>query len=152
VEQTTGEQKIMSLSKKQRLLVFNKSGGKCWYCGCNLPEKGWHADHIEPVYRGFDMVKNERNNKSSHVARFNGDMQRPQNDKIENIAPACAACNLFKSTFSIEGLRDELNEQVERGLKYNCNFRMAVKYGLVEITNKPVLFWFEENNMTANKQ
>lgn len=28
-----------------------KFGGRCAYCGCELPEKGWHADHVEAVLR-----------------------------------------------------------------------------------------------------
>ena len=38
------------LTKKQREQIFNKFGGKCAYCGCELPIR-WHADHIEPIYR-----------------------------------------------------------------------------------------------------
>ncbi len=30
-------------TKKQRELIFNKYGGKCAYCGCELA-KGWHID------------------------------------------------------------------------------------------------------------
>lgn len=28
-----------------------KFGGRCAYCGCELPEKGWHADHVQAVLR-----------------------------------------------------------------------------------------------------
>ncbi|HHR4690493.1 TPA: HNH endonuclease, partial [Salmonella enterica] len=37
----------MSLTKKQRAELRMKFGGRCAYCGCVLPEKGWHADHVE---------------------------------------------------------------------------------------------------------
>lgn len=36
----------MALTKKQRAILREKFGGKCAYCGCELPEKGWHADHV----------------------------------------------------------------------------------------------------------
>lgn len=39
----------MSLTKKQRAELRMKFGGRCAYCGCELPEKGWHADHVEAV-------------------------------------------------------------------------------------------------------
>ncbi len=33
----------MALTKKQREKLRMKFGGRCAYCGCELPEKGWHA-------------------------------------------------------------------------------------------------------------
>lgn len=41
----------MALTKKQRAELRMKFGGRCAYCGCELPEKGWHADHVQPVAR-----------------------------------------------------------------------------------------------------
>ena len=41
----------MQLSKPQRDVLRMKFGGMCAYCGSELPEKGWHADHVEPVLR-----------------------------------------------------------------------------------------------------
>ncbi|VXB97866.1 conserved hypothetical protein [Exiguobacterium sp. 8A] len=38
---------------KKRRAIFEKSGGRCWYCGCRLEEKGWHADHFEPIRRNW---------------------------------------------------------------------------------------------------
>lgn len=43
----------MRLKTKQRQALFEKYGGRCAYCGCDLPVKGWHADH--PVYRQSDF-------------------------------------------------------------------------------------------------
>lgn len=36
----------MALTKKQREKLRMKFGGRCAYCGCELPEKGWHAGHV----------------------------------------------------------------------------------------------------------
>ncbi|MCJ4899535.1 hypothetical protein LNT45_27440, partial [Klebsiella pneumoniae] len=41
----------MALTKKQREKLRMKFGGRCAYCGCELPEKGWHADHVQAVLR-----------------------------------------------------------------------------------------------------
>lgn len=46
----------MVLTKKQRAELRMKFGGRCAYCGCELPEKGWHADHVEAVYRKLDAL------------------------------------------------------------------------------------------------
>lgn len=133
----------MALTKKQRKLVWDKSGGFCWYCGCNIPlESRWHADHVEPViresaYRVFGILR---------CIIKTGEQRRPENDKIENIVPSCAQCNNFKLTFSIEEFRKEIEAQVERGRKSSVNFRTAERFGLIELNNNPkVLFWFEKN-------
>lgn len=42
----------MAINKK-RQAIWDKSNGHCWYCGCQLGEKGWHADHFEPVVRNL---------------------------------------------------------------------------------------------------
>ncbi|EDA6448068.1 HNH endonuclease, partial [Salmonella enterica subsp. enterica serovar Typhimurium] len=41
----------MALTRKQRERLRMKFGGRCAYCGCELPEKGWHADHVQAVLR-----------------------------------------------------------------------------------------------------
>jgi len=130
----------MVLSKIERELVFNKSGGVCWYCGHNLPERGWHADHFEPIGR----YKNVRITDKG-VENFN-DMERPELDTIENIVPACSKCNLFKASYSIEAFREEIEQQVDRARLFSVNFRTAERFGLIEVTIKPIVFWFEEKD------
>lgn len=114
---------------KKRRAIFDKSGGKCWYCGCNLPEKGWHVDHFEPVYRNCGV---------------NGDLH-PERHHIDNLVPACAPCNLFKSVFDLEAFRCEIDAQRERCRKASSGFRIAERMGLIEVHSKPVVFWFESN-------
>lgn len=126
----------MALTKKMRQHVWDKSGGKCWYCGCELPMKGWHADHFNPVKRGY--------------ATETG-MAHPENDKLSNIVPACAQCNLFKHSFSIEGFRREIESQVTRALAYNRNVRQALRFGLITIHEKPIIFWFEKQSIGVDE-
>ena len=52
----------MKLSKADRETVRMKFGGKCAYCGCDLPER-WHADHFEPVVR---ELKFRQRNDGTH--------------------------------------------------------------------------------------
>jgi hypothetical protein len=40
-------------------------------------------------------------------------------------------------------MRKEISQQVERARTYSVNFRTAERFGLVEIVDKPVVFWFE---------
>ena len=132
----------MALSKNERLIVWNKSNGACWYCGCKLPEKGWHADHIEPIRRFKDMKITD-----TGVEHFMS-CDNPHLDTIENMVPACKKCNLFKGVFSVEEFRREITYQVERARSYSVNFRTAERFGLIEVVSKPVKFWFELNKVT----
>lgn len=134
----------MKLTKKQRSLLRMKFGGKCAYCGCELPEKGWHADHVKPVYRKLEFGERQPNGQRKIVGT--GDHWAPENDTFENLVPACAPCNLFKSVFDIEEFRNQISLQAGRALKTSVNFRTAERFGLVQVIEKPVVFWFETYN------
>ncbi|EAT1250830.1 HNH endonuclease [Salmonella enterica] len=133
----------MALTRKQRERLRMKFGGRCAYCSCELPEKGWHADHVQAVLR-----KSERCMKAAEKGIFRlkstGDVFRPEADCPENIFPSCAPCNLLKTTYSLEMFRKQVSLQVERGRRSSVNFRTAERFGLISVVNKPVVFWFEQ--------
>lgn len=137
----------MALTKKQRKIVWDKSGGKCWYCGCQLPEKGWHADHFWPVIRELTRVQNPPGSQYSHKHVCKGEMYRAANDHIENMVPACAPCNNFKFTYPVEFFREELEAQIDRARRSSVNFRNAERFGLIEIKPVKVVFWFEQQGL-----
>jgi len=118
----------MKLTKQQRAELKMKFDGHCAYCGDQLGDK-WHADHLAPIYRGH-----EENKEISHRGK----------DELDNLMPACVSCNLSKSTWSLDMWRDELKAKVERLHKYEKNFRLLVAFAQVEITDKPVQFFFEK--------
>ncbi|WP_054628711.1 HNH endonuclease [Cronobacter sakazakii] len=132
----------MKLTKKQRDELRMKFDGRCAYCGCELPEKGWHADHVEPVHRKLE-IDEEARSKGVWRLKQTGEFYLPHNDKLENLFPACAPCNLFKSVFDIEEFRRQVAFQAGRALKTSVNFRTAERFGLVQVIDKPVVFWFE---------
>jgi hypothetical protein len=111
-----------------REAIKNKFGGRCAYCGCELGQK-WHKDHVKAVYRSDS---------------YESGMWKPENDVEDNFYPACVPCNLFKSVFTIDEFRNEIALQAERAKKYSVNFRTAERFGLVEIKQKPIVFWFEQ--------
>src|SRR5208337_782788 len=117
-------------------------GGKCAYCGCVLPEKGWHADHVEPVNRelGFATGKDGRT-----ILVATGRFYRPQNDRLDNLFPSCAPCNIDKGGSRLEDWRRHLNERIVEGLRRNSStFRHAERFGRVIIVPGPLVFWFEK--------
>ena len=122
-----------------------KFGGRCAYCGCVLPEKGWHADHVEPVRRYTTFKRDgDDSNWSRRVDKVI--IERPENDTPENLFPSCAPCNRYKHVMPLEAFRQQVGRQVEMLRAYSANFRTAERYGLVAAVEGPVVFWFERYN------
>ena len=112
---------------KKRKVIYDKSGGKCWYCGCEL-EKGWHADHFHPIRRNSD-----------------GTCLNPENDTEDNKVPSCPQCNRLKSSLNIECFRSTIKQFIDSLNLYSTQYKFAKKYGLVVESEHKVSFWFEEN-------
>lgn len=117
------------MNKKMRAQILAKTNGVCFYCGCNLPEKGWQADHFHPVIR------------------LGKKMCYPELDTLENLVPSCAPCNNFKSASTIDGYRAMIADQFENVQKYSTGMRQLVRLGLVDMSPVPVRFWYEENGI-----
>lgn len=140
---------MAKITKKQRAQLREMFGGKCAYCGCDLPERGWHADHIEPVIRKLESVRLPPGSGFTHKLITTGEMHRPELDSIKNLYPSCAPCNIFKSSMSLEGFRSEISEQMTRLKGKSVNYRTAFRFGQVIETPSPVVFWFEKYQQEA---
>ncbi len=115
------------MTKKEiRQLIYNKYGGKCAYCGQDLPNK-WHIDHFLPVVRNW--WENTYNN--------------PENNNIDNYMPSCPSCNILKSSFGIEMFRKGIQGYINSLTQYSTQYKMAKKFGLVQETGIEVKFYFE---------
>ena len=42
-------------NREQKATIYREAGGKCSFCGCDLPEN-WHADHIIPASAGGKTI------------------------------------------------------------------------------------------------
>jgi uncharacterized protein (TIGR02646 family) len=120
---------MSQVTKAIRLKVHEKYNGRCAYCGCNLPYNKMQVDHIRPQ-RNFYLGSK-------------ADIPHYDVHDIQNLNPSCARCNKRKDTFSIEQFRIEIAAQLERLPKYNANYRLAMDYGLITESQKPVKFYFE---------
>ncbi|MBF1662195.1 MAG: HNH endonuclease [Selenomonas noxia] len=114
----TGSRRRKALSKDMRAQVYEMYGGHCAYCGKEIDIKEMQVDHVQSVYLGGE-------------------------DEITNYRPACRQCNFYKSTLSVEGLREQLGLIVGR-LEKLLTFRLALAHGLIRLTGRPVKFYFEE--------
>lgn len=119
------------MTKREK--VYEKTGGHCAYCGCEL-KKGWHIDHVKPIYRG----------DTRDYYKCKG------TDDIGNMLPSCPSCNLYKSTMPLETFRRMIANTVNSSKKYTC-VSIALRYGLLEETGKKVKFYFEETGKCLKK-
>lgn len=63
------------LTHGKRMKVYKKYGGKCHYCGKEVPENNFHVDHMTPLSRGGS-------------------------NKFENLCLSCPHCNMSKGTMT----------------------------------------------------
>jgi 5-methylcytosine-specific restriction endonuclease McrA len=119
------------MKKSLREAVYSKCGGHCAYCGCEISYKQMHVDHVAAAFHDWSDAKCKRRK----VVRGT--------DDIENLLPACARCNRWKATYSLEHFRKEVEAQVERLNRYSANYRLAKDYGLVTENAGPIIFYFE---------
>lgn len=107
-----------------RIRVKAKYPGRCGYCGVETSKI--HIDHIKPVAHGGQST-------------------------FENLMPSCFGCNNYKLVWSVEEFRTNIAAQIERSRKANINFRLAERFGLIEITGKPVIFYFEKASQARSQ-
>lgn len=141
------------MKKSDREIVFNKFGGRCAYCGCELV-KGWHVDEIEPVRRSWRYEKDEMGNRiyddKGNCKKIHY-MEHPERLHIDNQYPACASCNINKHSDSLERFRENIAGYLRSLNERMVQYKMVKKYGLVVETEKPVVFYFETFNPLAKQ-
>lgn len=160
------------MKKADRQRVFDKFGGKCAYCGCELT-KGWHVDELQPCRRKYRWEKGhfregktiltiqEANRLSeSEMAQrgikwiapryvFDG-YEHPERLHVDNQMPACASCNINKHSMSLEQFRQLIAGFIKHLNGVNTQYKIAKRYGLVQETGNEVKFYFEmfnQNNL-----
>lgn len=117
--------------KAQRIRVWNKYDNKCAYCGKDIELNKMQIDHKNPIFRGSTDAELEHMNITRGL------------DNESNYMPSCSRCNKWKSTYTLENFRKEINMQIIR-LKKISNYNMATDFNLVYESNKPVIFYFEK--------
>lgn len=154
--------KFDPMKKDIRQKVYDKFGGKCAYCGCEL-QKGWHIDHAEPIGRRYKIlpsgvyhIKEDRlaypheNTYKSPEFEFRKSRQvsdgcdHPERDCFDNYMPACPSCNINKHSCSVEQFRRNIAHYLESLNSYSTNYKFAKRYGLVKETGEKVVFYFEK--------
>ena len=109
--------------------VFDKSGGRCWYCGIELmiesrnqlTPQTYCIDHVMPINKG-----------GKH--------------EMSNLVACCWTCNNLKRTYTIEEFRalmTRLKNNMPRFSAEQTNFMNSHGIKLPEFTSH--VFYFEES-------
>jgi hypothetical protein len=114
------------LCKWERVQVYQKMGGHCAYCGCDLKYKDMQVDHVIALRRGGA-------------------------DTLDNMLPACRSCNYYKDTLTIEGFRDNIARLPTVLMRDNVTYKIAVRFGTVHPNPHKVKFYFEKVTDSATK-
>ena len=112
-----------SIPKSVRCTVYKKYGGRCAYCGRKIEYKDMQIDHFKPL--------------NAWNVDDCGD------NSIENLMPACRACNHYKRAHTIEIFRKYIQE-IPQKLRANYIYKIGVMYGNVIENEKPIVFHFEK--------
>ena len=121
----------MKLKKSLREAVYSKCNGHCAYCGKEITYKQMHVEHVKAAFHTWSDAKCRRRKVTRGT------------DELGNLLPACARCNRWKATFSLEQFRKELEAQIERLNRYSPNYRIAKDYGLILEQPAAIRFYFE---------
>lgn len=132
------------MTKADRQKIFEKCGGRCAYCGCELV-KGWHVDEIEPIRRGKEYIKDENGKSVWKDGKWltKGYVLHPERLNINNQNPACASCNINKHSDSIEQFRANISAYMSHLNNISTQYKIAKRYGLIQETGIEVKFYFE---------
>lgn len=87
---------------RKRKRVFDRTKGKCYYCGCDINIKDFHMDHVRAKSKGGKGGK--------------------------NLVPACSDCNEFKGDLDLEDFRAKIDGMYNK----NITAKIMCKYGIVK--------------------
>lgn len=123
--------------KPTRRIIYDKFGGKCAYCGCELNGK-FQIDHLISK----EWFKVEIRDKHS-VPEFLFHLTENDVNHIDNLMPACCSCNNYKHSFTLNVFREQIGLLVQRLNSTFTQYKIAKRYGLVSENIKPIKFYFE---------
>lgn len=112
------------LTQSERKIVYAKTNGRCAYCGCEIPFKGFNADHVKCLR--------------------NHEWEDESIDSVENMLPSCRSCNQYKSTYDLETFREQLSKIPTRLQRDISTYGIAKRYGMVIEHREPIQFYFEK--------
>ena len=111
------KRKNPTANKRQR--IYNKTDGRCAYCGCEINLRNMQIDHVIPKSRGGSSDE-------------------------KNLLPVCRSCNHRKGSSTLEYFRHEVELFPAVLMRHSVTYRNAVRFGLVIPNQHEIKFYFEE--------
>ena len=122
---------------------------ECDYCGKKIAIKDMQMDHIIPKWH------NESQQHLDSWAKLGGSRIVKGTDDIDNFNPSCRLCNHYKRASSLDIFRTWNLAGIIGRLRKIYIFRVAEKYGMVEIHEWDQKFYFgkveNENRLPASR-
>lgn len=120
--------KQKAIPKKTRIALYDRYNHRCAYCGCDLEYKDMQVDHIKSIYANTD---------------FKQVMTEKEIYFVDNLLPTCRQYNFYKSSMDLETFRKRLTTTLMDNLQKTFQYRLALKYGLIEEHIETIKFYFE---------
>lgn len=117
------------MKKSLREEVYKKFNNRCAYCGKKIDYKDMQVDHYYP-----------KRNPSYAKRYFNVDVE-----DIKNLMPSCRRCNHYKRSYLPEDFR-RLMKTLHKRIEKDYISKVAIDYGIVNITPFDGIFYFENIN------
>ena len=130
-----GERK--AVSKKMRLQVYNKYQGRCAYCGREIKMQEMQVDHIIPIAYSCYGPRD----KAEEVRKM---FEDESINAIDNLMPACRACNFYKGINDIERFRNRIKSELDHTCRQSFQTRLAMQYGMIKYIPWDGVFYFEK--------
>jgi 5-methylcytosine-specific restriction endonuclease McrA len=130
--------RYFKIKKSDRELIYNKCNGHCAYCGKKIDITEMHVDHVKPIRRKHIYDRTSRKWIKTDIVKY------PERDTIDNMLPSCAPCNIWKKAKNLETFRKSIKKQINRLENKDAGFRLLERFGLIDINNKSIKFYFEQ--------
>ena len=132
------------MKKSDRILVYNKYGKRCSYCGKHLLYNEMQVDHLIP--RCMGQKPNERASKKR--IKFYTEFHK-KIENLDNLMPSCRRCNHYKRSLSLKDFRRLLRTLDERIKDHYIN-KVAIDYGIItSVVPWDGVFYFERYKETG---
>ena len=125
------------LPKTLRLKVYDKYNGHCAYCGREIKYEEMQVDHARAFAQQWYAPKDVREETAKMI-------EDDSINAIDNLMPACRACNFYKGINNIDGLRRRIREELEHTCRSTFQTRLAMQYGMIEYRPWDGKFYFEK--------
>ncbi len=110
------KRKAFKSHKRQR--IYNKTQGRCGYCGVNLAPDNFQVDHIHPLARGGTNLD-------------------------INLVASCETCNKSKGKMTVSEFKEYILNQVDKIRASNGKFRLMEHFGMIWVRKESLVFYFE---------